>query len=126
MGRAYNTHLVHFLISPIFMPPRHLYYLTATVLQRSIRLPGSQLVFPHSTGLITLTWILESLIEFHRVSMPICSMVLERFINLIFLVVVGINPQLAVLKGLYGSSCLHSITISVAEGARQLLTVTMY
>ena len=117
---------MHFLVSPIFMPPRHLYYLTATVLHRGIRLAGSQLVFPHSTGLITLTWISESLIGVHRVSMPICSMVLERFINLIFLVEVGINPQLAVLKGPYGSSCLHSITISVAEGARQLLSVTMY
>ena len=58
--------------------------------------------------------------------MPVCSMVLERFINLIFLVEIGINPQLAVSKGPSGSSCLPSITISVAEGARKLLSVTMY
>ena len=112
--------------SYFFIPPRHLYYLRATVLHKGSRLACSQLMFPHSTGLITLTWSSKSLIEVHRILMPVCSMVLERFINLIFLVEIGINPQLAVSKGPSGSSCLPSITISVAEGARKLLSVTMY
>lgn len=128
----HNGKGIHYSLSAIlsfsyfFMPPKHLYYLTAAVLHRGIKLAGSQLMFPHSTGLITLTWSSKSLIEVHRISMPICSMVLERFINLIFLVEVGINPQLAVSKGSSSSSCLPSIIISVAEGARKLLSVTMY
>lgn len=63
MGRAYNTYLMQFLdsFSYFLTPPKQFIYFDSY--HSSCGLTGSQLVFPLSTGLITLTKRWTSLIE---------------------------------------------------------------